>query len=100
MTTNRKIWLEQIRNDYPNVPVYIVNWLLDIYQENPDFYKEHKKKASRGRPRKNKLLEELNKVGQKPDVFEIESIEVKCAEPRKPNKAVIGEDGLIKVSFD
>jgi hypothetical protein len=50
MTVNRDNWISQIKKDYPNVPDYVVNWMLDVYEKDPDFFKKESKKKHKVQP--------------------------------------------------
>jgi hypothetical protein len=44
MTLNRDAWFSQIKKDYPNIPDFVVNWMLDIHEKNPEYFKNELKK--------------------------------------------------------
>lgn len=90
MLINRDLWYNQIKHDYPYVPDYIVHWMLDIYDENPDFFKNQLKKTKKGPSRKDSLkttLTNLNNIAQGPVLppvdknYELHNVEVKFADP-------------------
>jgi hypothetical protein len=97
---NRKLWFEQMKKDYPNVPDYIITWMLDIYEKNPDFY--NKKTGKKGRPKKQKVLFEIEKILQdRPRTQEIQSVKFLPSgmEEEKPSAdLVVNEGGYIEVS--
>jgi hypothetical protein len=41
---HRDQWKRQMKNDYPNVPDYLIDYCLDIHNQNPDFFKNLNKK--------------------------------------------------------
>ena len=89
MLINRDLWFKQITNDYPNVPHYVINWMLDIYDKDPNYFKEQLKKTRKGPHRKDSLkttLTNLNNIAQGPVLppvdknYELQNVEVKFAE--------------------
>ncbi len=64
----KKRWLEQIHDDYPNLPLEMVSTILDLYQSDKEFIEgkiKELKKENKGKPLevKNKLtLEEMERL--------------------------------------
>jgi formylmethanofuran dehydrogenase subunit E len=89
MTVNRDTWISQIKKDYPNVPDYVVNWMLDVYEKDPEFFKKESKKKHKVKPK-----EDI----PPPEHFELKTVQVKFAEKQKPPVKVDG-GGYINVDF-
>jgi hypothetical protein len=53
MTINRDTWISQIKKDYPNVPDYVINWRLDVYEKDPEFFKKESKKKHKVKPKED-----------------------------------------------
>ena len=101
---NRQLWFEQMKKYYPNVPDYVIKWMLDIYDVNPEFY--NKRTGKKGRPKKQKVLFEIEKILQdRPQTQEIQSVKVLPAKeddvdddvtPQiEVNEVEVNENGII-----
>jgi hypothetical protein len=81
-----------MKKDFPNVPDFVVSWMLDVYDKDPDFFKKESKKL-KSKPHALKPKEQTT-LPQ----CEIQSVQVKFAEkPKMPLK--LGTDGFIKVDL-
>jgi formylmethanofuran dehydrogenase subunit E len=99
MTQNRDAWFSQIKKDYPNVPNFVVDWMLDIHENNPDYFKQEMKKQ-KGRPKKASVKTTLSNLNSMADEksFELKTVQIKFAEQEKqPIK--VDDGGYIKVDF-
>lgn len=80
MTTNRQLWKEHISTEYKQIPPFIVDWLLDIYEQNPDWFaqqmKQDKLKGRKAKQTIKQSLDTLNEAGAKPEVYEVKSVKI------------------------
>lgn len=97
-------WKAQIKAEYKNIPDDVIDWILVVNENNPDYFKKLKKdveKKQKGRPKKetiNETLSTLNDlaVGEKETV--LETVTIKLPEEEKP-KFKVENDGIIKVDL-
>jgi hypothetical protein len=95
---NRETWVAQIKKDYPNVPDFIVNWMLDIHERDPEYFKKEMKKQ-KGRPRKDSVKASLSNLNAMADkMYELKNVQIKYAE-KPPTPVKVGNDGYIKEDF-
>jgi hypothetical protein len=75
MTLKRTDIKDAIKKDYPSLPEYFVNLVLDMHEQNPEWFKEDKKASEKAirKGRKPKATPEI----QKEYVGSIEVIEPK-----------------------
>ena len=48
----RKEMAEGIKRDYPKIPQYMINWMLDLYEKNPDYFKDLQKNSEKKQRKK------------------------------------------------
>jgi hypothetical protein len=94
MTINRDTWISQIKKEYPNVPDYVINWMLDVYEKDPDFFKKESKKKHKVKPKEDYEVAS----SPPPENFELKTVQVKFAEKPKP-PVKVDNQGFIKVDF-
>ena len=70
--TNRKLYKDQMRSEFPNVPEYIIDWSLDILEADggTDFFKGLMKRKQGRRKDTVKKMEEPS----------VKNYEIKCLE--------------------
>jgi hypothetical protein len=83
-------WISQIKKDYPNVPDYVVNWMLDVYEKDPDFLKKESKKKHNVKPKEQQEIS--------PELYELKTVQVKFAE-KPPTPVKVDNNGYIKVDL-
>lgn len=88
--------MKQIKTDYPNVPNFVVEWMLDIHDRNPEYFKNEWKKQ-KGKVRKSSVKTTLNNLnvmasGESKKTYELQSVSFKHADatedPESPIQVV------------
>jgi len=76
-----------------------VNWMLDIHDKNPEYFKNELKKQ-KGKPRKDSIKTTLSNLNSMKDEkpCELKTVQVKFAEKPKP-PVKVDNQGFIKVDF-